>query len=125
MGDFATAFKENIIILAHPSKTGGDWWYGHMVRGGKPGFFPANYVKVVKPGMLSFFSHLDPRVSRRIDIVTATALYSYTGNNADELPFAEGDQISIIEKTDDEWWKAEQGGVVFLAPAAYLQVAEG
>ena len=57
--------------------------------------------------------------------VTAQALYDYTGNNADELPFAEGDRLSIVDRTEADWWKAEQGGVVFIVPAAYLEVASG
>jgi hypothetical protein len=55
----------------------------------------------------------------------ATAIYSYTGGNPDELPFAEGDELSIIDKSDADWWKAVQGGVIFIVPAAYLEVVEG
>lgn len=55
----------------------------------------------------------------------ATALYSYEGSNADELPFAEGDELTIVDRADADWWKAEQGGVVFIVPAAYLQIIEG
>lgn len=52
----------------------------------------------------------------------AKAIYSYTGNNPDELPFAEGDVLSIVDTSEDEWWKAEQGGVVFIVPAGYLEL---
>ena len=55
----------------------------------------------------------------------AKAVYSYTGGNADELPFAEGDTLSIVDKSEGDWWKAEQGGVVFIVPAAYLELVEG
>ena len=55
-------------------------------------------------------------------VVKAKALYAYTGTSADELPFAEGDVLSIVDRTESDWWKAEQGGVVFLVPAAYLEV---
>ena len=61
----------------------------------------------------------------RHTIVTAQALYDYNGSNADELPFSEGDQLSIIDKSDADWWKAEQGGMVFIVPAAYLALADG
>lgn len=57
--------------------------------------------------------------------VEARAVYTYTGNNPDELPFNEGDILSIIDTGEDEWWKAEQGGVVFIVPAAYLEIVEG
>jgi actin cytoskeleton-regulatory complex protein PAN1 len=58
-------------------------------------------------------------------LVNATALYTYEGANSDELPFAEGDELTIVEHSDTDWWKAEQSGVIFIVPAAYLQLAEG
>lgn len=58
-------------------------------------------------------------------IVIAHAVYDYNGSNADELPFSEGDQLTIVDRSDADWWKAEQGGVVFIVPAAYLAVADG
>ncbi|KAG1884675.1 hypothetical protein F4604DRAFT_1901226 [Suillus subluteus] len=39
----------NLIITAHPSKTGDDWWYGTIVKDGKSGFFPQTYVQMVEP----------------------------------------------------------------------------
>lgn len=43
-------FAENLILKANPSKTGGDWWYGTVVRDGKSGFFPNTYVEPVEIG---------------------------------------------------------------------------
>ncbi len=54
------AFGENLIISAHPSKSGGDWWYGTLVSNGKRGFFPAGYVAVIDQGreiLYLFFSY--------------------------------------------------------------------
>jgi len=55
----------------------------------------------------------------------AKAIYAYASDNSDELTFAEGDILSIVDMSEEEWWKAEQGGVVFIVPAAYLEVVEG
>ena len=55
----------------------------------------------------------------------AHALYDYNGSNADELPFSEGEQLSIVDRTDADWWKAERDGMVFIVPAAYLAPADG
>lgn len=44
------AFSENIIITAHPSKSGGAWWYGTSVKDGKAGFFPSTYVQELEHG---------------------------------------------------------------------------
>jgi len=55
----------------------------------------------------------------------AKAAYNYTGDNPDELAFNEGDILSIVDTSEEEWWKAEQSGVVFIVPAAYLELVEG
>lgn len=44
------AFAENLVMLAHPSKSGGAWWYGSLVKGGKTGFFPSTYVQELETG---------------------------------------------------------------------------
>ncbi|KDR82039.1 hypothetical protein GALMADRAFT_240494 [Galerina marginata CBS 339.88] len=99
------SFGENIVIVANPSKSGGDWWYGTTVNDGKFGLFPKNYVEVVTPKK-------------------AKAVFTYTGGNLDELSFTEGETLSIVDMSEEEWWKAEQGGVVLIVPAAYLEIVE-
>ena len=55
----------------------------------------------------------------------AKAIYAYESNNTDECSFDEGDELTIIDKSDAEWWKTEQNGVVLIVPAAYLEDVEG
>ncbi|PPQ97490.1 hypothetical protein CVT26_002719 [Gymnopilus dilepis] len=100
------SFPENVVIVANPSKTGGDWWYGTMVQTGKSGLFPKTYVEVITPR-------------------TAKAAFAYEASNPDELAFSEGETLSIIDTSEEEWWKAERGGVVYIVPAAYLELVEG
>jgi actin cytoskeleton-regulatory complex protein PAN1 len=52
-------------------------------------------------------------------------LYDYQGGSADVLPFSEGDMISVVDRSDSDWYRAEKGGVVFVVPAAYLEIVEG
>jgi hypothetical protein len=54
----------------------------------------------------------------------ATAKYAYTGNSDEELPFAEGDVLTIVDQSDADWYKAEKAGVVFIVPAAYVELSE-
>ncbi len=55
--------------------------------------------------------------------IKARALYSYAGSTPEELPFAEGDELVIVDdKEDPTWWKTEKAGVVFLVPSSYLEV---
>lgn len=58
-------------------------------------------------------------------VVKAKALYSYAAGGSDEVPFTEGDELTIIDTSEEEWWKTEQGGMVFIVPAAYLETVEG
>ncbi|TFY81602.1 hypothetical protein EWM64_g2415 [Hericium alpestre] len=99
------SFGENLVLTAHPSKSGSDWWYGTLVRDGKSGFFPKTYVQ-------------------NLEAVKAKALYAYTGEGSDQLPFAPDDILSIVDRSESDWWKAEKEGVVFIVPAAYLEVEE-
>ena len=55
----------------------------------------------------------------------AKAIYAYESNNSDELTFTEDDILSIVDMSEEELWKAEQSGVVFIVSAAYLEVVEG
>lgn len=41
------AFAENLVLLAHPSKSGGPWWYGSVSGSGVKGFFPSSYVQIL------------------------------------------------------------------------------
>jgi actin cytoskeleton-regulatory complex protein PAN1 len=119
---FIPAFGENLIIIANPSKSGGDWWYGTISSTNKSGFFPNTYVEVVQPSMSAYHRCLpesDPLLGK------VKAIYGYASDNSDELTFTEGDILSIVDMSEEEWWKAEQGGVVFIVPAAYLEVVEG
>ena len=119
---FIPAFGENLIMIANPSKSDGDWWYGTVSNTSKSGLFPKTYVEVVERSMSTYYLCLpesDPPSGK------AKAIYAYESNNSDELTFAEGDILSIVDVSEEEWWKAEQGGVVFIVPAAYLEVVEG
>jgi actin cytoskeleton-regulatory complex protein PAN1 len=54
--------------------------------------------------------------------VMAKGLYDYPGGSADELPFSEGDVIPVVDRSDPDWYKAEKDGVIFIVPAAYLEI---
>lgn len=58
-------------------------------------------------------------------IAKAKALYAYASSGADELPFAEGEELTIIDRSEEDWWKTERDGVIFIVPAAYLEVIGG
>jgi len=41
------AFIENLVLYAHPSKSGGPWWYGSISGSGSKVFFPSSYVQIL------------------------------------------------------------------------------
>lgn len=54
------------------------------------------------------------------------ALYGYVAQNADELSFEKGEQISIVSKDEKDWWKGElKSGEVGLFPANYVEALRG
>ncbi|WVQ83634.1 hypothetical protein IAT38_005775 [Cryptococcus sp. DSM 104549] len=104
--DVDLSFKEDVVIEAHPSKDeSSPWWYGTIVKDGSKGWFPKNYVEQIK-------------------ITHAKALYEYAAGEADQLPFAEGDVLDVVDTSDESWWKVELAGVIFLVPAAYLEIQD-
>jgi actin cytoskeleton-regulatory complex protein PAN1 len=52
--------------------------------------------------------------------VKCVAQYSYTADKGDELSFAEGDDVTIVDRSEGDWWMAEKDGNVYLVPAAYM-----
>ncbi|OXH48550.1 hypothetical protein J004_04452, partial [Cryptococcus neoformans] len=105
--DVDLSFKEDVVIEAHPAKDeSSPWWYGTVVKDGSKGWFPKNYVE-------------------HIQAVHAKAIYSYAAGDPDQLPFAEGDILEVVDRSENDWWKVENTGIIFLVPAAYLEVIDG
>jgi hypothetical protein len=58
------------------------------------------------------------------DIVNAVALYDFDADGDDELSVKEGEELLIIEKDGDEWWKCRNSlGKEGVVPASYLEVS--
>lgn len=53
----------------------------------------------------------------------AVALYDFTADGDDELTVKAGEQLVILEKDGDEWWKCRNlRGEEGVVPASYLEV---
>ncbi|KAL6080182.1 VM domain-containing protein [Balamuthia mandrillaris] len=54
---------------------------------------------------------------------TCRALYDYAGETATDLPFREGDIITILDDTDPSgWWQGDLNGVVGYFPSNFVQL---
>ncbi|KAJ2761973.1 cytoskeletal protein binding protein, partial [Coemansia nantahalensis] len=55
----------------------------------------------------------------------AVVLYSFSGDDAEELTVDEGARVLVLDKADTEWWKVQLApphGRVGLVPASYLEL---
>jgi hypothetical protein len=55
--------------------------------------------------------------------VTATALYDFDAQGDDELPIAEGEILTVIDKSNDDWWTVKNSrGKQGVVPAQYVEL---
>ncbi|XP_057710437.1 SH3 domain-containing protein 19-like isoform X2 [Corythoichthys intestinalis] len=59
-----------------------------------------------------------------LSIPRHVALYDFEGAQDDELTFAQGDAISLLEVVDQQWGRGQIGGRVGLFPMSFTQLAE-
>ncbi|KAI4801768.1 hypothetical protein KUCAC02_019639, partial [Chaenocephalus aceratus] len=104
-----------IVVLAKNS-TG--WWLGELQARGKKrqrGWFHSSHVKLLGPS--SSKSSPSP-----LPVCQVIAMYDYTAANRDELSFSKGQLISVLDKTNPDWWKGDVNGVTGLLPTNYVQM---
>jgi hypothetical protein len=61
-------------------------------------------------------------------VAVTKSLYDYEARTEDELSVKEDDILYVIDKEDEDWWKAElkqpnadEQGPIGLVPASYLE----
>lgn len=55
--------------------------------------------------------------------VTATALYDFEAQGDDELPMTEGEILTIMDKSNDDWWTVKNArGKQGVVPAQYVEL---
>ncbi|KAG9290202.1 hypothetical protein G9A89_022178 [Geosiphon pyriformis] len=113
-------FDAGVTFIAHPSKDkkNADWWYGVLEATGKKGWFPKNYVQLVrevedvgKP----------ESIVEEVEICKAKVLWDYKARNEYELDVKQGNILSILNKSLGDWWKAEYEGAKGVVPANYVE----
>ncbi|KXN90257.1 Actin cytoskeleton-regulatory complex protein SLA1 [Leucoagaricus sp. SymC.cos] len=56
----------------------------------------------------------------------AVALYDFTADGEDELSVTEGEELMVIEREGDEWWKCRNAhGAEGVVPMSYLELKDG
>jgi hypothetical protein len=55
--------------------------------------------------------------------LTATALYDFDAQGEDELPVTEGEILTVIDKSNDDWWTVKNSrGKQGVVPAQYVEL---
>ncbi|KAM4699922.1 intersectin-1 isoform 1-T1 [Discoglossus pictus] len=112
------------LILIRKKNPGG-WWEGELQARGKKrqiGWFPANYVKLLSPGTSKSTPTEPPKPAALPPTCQVIGMYDYIAQNDDELAFAKGQIINVLNKEDPDWWKGELNGQVGLFPSNYVKL---
>lgn len=109
---------ENGQLILVLSKDVSGWWLGELQARGKKrqkGWFPATHVKVLESSSGKSTPAPQP-------VCQVIAIYNYTAANQEEMSFSRGQLISVLDKSDPDWWKGEANGVTGLFPTNYVQM---
>uniref|UniRef100_A0A3Q0RKA4 Intersectin 2b n=1 Tax=Amphilophus citrinellus TaxID=61819 RepID=A0A3Q0RKA4_AMPCI len=109
---------ENGQLILVLSKDVSGWWLGELQARGKKrqkGWFPATHVKVLESSSGKSTPAPQP-------VCQVIAIYDYTAANQEEMSFSKGQLISVLDKSDPDWWKGEANGVAGLFPTNYVQM---
>ncbi|XP_054618367.1 intersectin-2a isoform X3 [Dunckerocampus dactyliophorus] len=104
-----------IVVLA---KNSSGWWLGELQARGRKrqrGWVLSSFVKLLGPS--SNKSSPSP-----LPVCQVIAMYDYTATNRDELSFSKGQLLSVLDKTNPDWWKGEANGVTGLLPTNYVKM---
>lgn len=140
-GDELSFFEDDVIQLKE--YLGEEWARGEV--NGHVGIFPLNFVEVIEdlplvpvqksapnkialPGMASSSTQSSYRASEAESngAEWAVALYDFTAETEEDLPFQQGDRILVTAHVDDEWWSGRINGREGFFPKAFVEsVADG
>ncbi|XP_056418791.1 SH3 domain-containing protein 19 isoform X2 [Hyla sarda] len=111
-----------------------EWAKGELK--GHIGIFPINFVEIIEdlPSKTTAPDSRDSQKNKpsassaqlnRLSGEWYEALYDFTAESEDDLPFRKGDKILIIERLDSEWYKGRMNGREGILPAAFVQLCSG
>ena len=111
----------------------GSWWKARNDRG-EVGFIPSNYVKLLpmppQPvpvpkgspvGLANQHTSLHDEPSLNIK---AVAKFKYASSRENELSLERGDELIIMEKGANGWWRGQSSTRIGWFPSNYVEVLE-
>lgn len=124
-----TIAKNDMLTVVDDS---GTWWRVGNERG-QTGLVPSNYVQVqavqasrtnLPPEDAHMYHQPDLMVSRNGPAslnIRAMAKYKYTSTREDELSLEKGDEVIVMEKEADGWWRGRCGTRIGWFPFNYVE----
>ncbi|KAL1919154.1 uncharacterized protein VTP21DRAFT_2536 [Calcarisporiella thermophila] len=113
-------FEAGVRLKAYPPLSEDiGWWYG-VLENGECGWFPRSYVTeaiLEENGDKAVRS-----TASKQSCAKARVLYDYRASQRDELSIRSGTIISIIDRCDPNWWRAEYAGAEGLVPSNYVDI---
>ncbi|WFC98124.1 hypothetical protein MYAM1_000847 [Malassezia yamatoensis] len=104
-------FDANQVFAVHPTEGGaaieGNWTYGAWTA------LPDH--KALIP--VSYIAPMDSNV-------TATALYDYEASSDEEASLVEGEVVTIVDQSDQDWWLITRGAHCLLIPSNYVEIVQ-
>ena len=107
----------------------GSWW---TVRNkeGQSGLVPSNYVNETRSTVeepAHMYQQTDLMVNQRNGPalnIRAIAKFKYVGSREDELSLEKGDEVIVVEKEADGWWRGRCGTRIGWFPFNYVEETE-
>ncbi|XP_019746673.1 intersectin-2b isoform X1 [Hippocampus comes] len=109
-----------LVVVLSKDKSG--WWLGELQARGKKrqkGWFPSSHIQIL--GSSSGKS----TPAAQSGLCQVIAIYDYTAANKDELSFSANQLITVLDKSDPDWWKGEVNGATGLFPTNYIKMTTG
>ncbi len=138
-GEELTISKGEVLIVVDDK---GTWWKVRN-QAGRMGLVPSNYVEIISSGPASTGQASNARTNLQFDehpnqyqqpdlMVTRNgpslnirclAKFKYASTREDELSLEKGDEVIVMEKEADGWWRGRCGTKIGWFPFNYVEEA--
>ncbi|ELR15570.1 SH3 domain containing protein [Acanthamoeba castellanii str. Neff] len=141
--DKKISFKrgDTINVLQKLQEEG--WWEGEL--NGQVGLFPSNYVRLVEMNTTPASAASNPpsaaaahsaavagtmakpqvaHVEAETAPLMVVCLYDFKTDDTSKLSLKKGDEVEVVKKASESWWKGRMGKKIGYFPSSYVKAIE-